>query len=131
MKCLGIAVIHDTNLKMISESRGVLWWKKIVIGNSFFNFPEREKMAILLHEAGHCKLHHVEKRILSLWLAFWPTLLARYCQNQEYQADYFVAKCGYGDDLASAFLRMIAYPQGAFHPAVDSRIARLRACSRG
>ncbi len=128
--CLGIRVVHDPSLRWIAHSRGIGPWKKIVVGNDFFNFTPREQGAILLHEAGHCKLCHVEKRIINLWRAFIPKLMFDYLRNQEYQADYYAAQCGYGVDLATAFAKLRAVPQKLWYPDVDTRIARLLACSR-
>lgn len=131
MNCMGIPVRYDPNAKIISDSRGIWPFKRIMIGPTFFNFDEREKQAILLHEAGHCLLFHLEKRIAHLWLLLWsPADLARYCEAQEYQADRFVSECRYGVDLARAFSK-ISEDGGALHPGTHSRIARLLACSKG
>jgi Zn-dependent protease with chaperone function len=124
--CLGIPVRYDPEAKVIADSRGLLRWKEIVVGPGIFNFSRREQQAILLHEVGHCKLYHLEKRLLRLWKLIWPKSLALYCQFQEQQADYYVAQCGYGLDLASAFSRMTS-SGGPLHPSTSSRIERLLA----
>ncbi len=124
-KCLGIPVHYSERLRVICESRGIWRWKKIVVGPDFTQFPPREKMAFLLHEAGHCKLHHVEKRLLNLWwLLIWPRRLVRLCVEQEHQADLFVKNCGYGADLARAFSRLVEMEK-TLHPPIKERIARL------
>lgn len=124
--CLGIPVLYDEKLPLISESRGVWRWKKIVVGPAFLAFPPREQQAMLLHEVGHCKLRHLERRCLAaLVLLFWPPALGRYCQRQEFQADRFAAACGYGPDLARAFLRLRAVPASPLHPPLAQRIAAL------
>lgn len=62
-RCLGIPVLYDPALPILSDSRGIGAWKKITVGPSFLELTERQKGAVLLHEAGHCKLWHTEKLI--------------------------------------------------------------------
>ncbi len=123
--CLGIQVHYRPRFKGISDSRGVWRWKKIIVGTVFTQFPMREQAAILLHEAGHCKLFHVEKRILNLWRLFWrPASLVNLCIQQEFEADRFAAGCGYGPDLARAFCR-ISNEKSLLHPPLEERVDRL------
>lgn len=119
--CLGIPVRFDPNQKTICESRGLGFLKKVFVGPAFLAFPPREQQALLLHEVGHCKLRHLEKRIVAL-LTPWRT--ARVCREQEFEADRFAAGCGYGADLARAFLRIQAVPD-PLHPPKEERIRRL------
>lgn len=119
---LGIPVRFDARLRVISDSRGLWRWKEIVIGPAFTGFPPREQQAILLHEAGHCKLRHLEARLSAMLFAPW-TLFAL-CRTQEFAADRFAAECGYGPDLARAFLRVKA-PDFPLHPPLPERIERL------
>ena len=122
---LGIEVVFDEGLANICDSRGIFRWKKIVVGPTFLSFPPREQQALLLHEVGHCKLKHLEKRLARLWLLFWsPRRLAEMCIEQEFEADRFVAAIGLGGALAQAFGRIKATPD-PFHPPVTERIARL------
>ena len=121
---LGIPIVYKPKLKKIAESRGIGPWKKICIGPSFFGFPPREQQAILLHEVGHCKLKHLEKRLANLWLIFRPALLAELCKRQEFEADRYAAGCGYGADLARAFLRLKVEPH-PLQPDRDERVSRL------
>ncbi len=126
--CLGIPVVYDPALKVIADSRGLARWKKVFVGPVFCAFPPREQQALLLHEVGHCKLRHLERRLLAaLVLLFWPPALARYCRAQEFQADLFVLHCGYGKDLAQAFLRLRSTHASPLHPPLQARIARLLA----
>ena len=125
MNCLGIPIRYDPSAKMISDSRGLWPFKKIVVGPALRAFPEREQQAILLHEVGHCKMFHLEKRLLRVVTSlFRPRLIAAYCQAQEFAADQFAAGCGYGMELASAFTR-IKSNGDPLHPRLDARIARL------
>lgn len=123
-KCLGIPLLYDDSLRTISESRGLWRWKKIFVGPALLAFPPREQQAIVLHEAGHCKLNHIEKRILALWRIFRPSLLALLCIEQEFEADRFVKGCGYGQDLAHAFMRL-SPTSDPLHPPLEERISRL------
>ncbi len=126
--CMGIPVVYDPQMTTISDSRGLFRWKKIFIGPTLRSFPPREQQAMLIHEVGHCKLRHLERRLLAaVVLIFWPPALARYCQAQEYQADRFAAHCGYGPALARAFLRLRSVAPGPLHPPLSLRIARLLA----
>lgn len=122
--CLGIPVVFDRKMKLIANSRGIGRWKKIVVGPAFLSFQAREQQAILLHEVGHCKLRHLEKRLAKFWLILRPSRLAELCRAQEYEADRYAAACGYGVDLARAFSRITATPH-PLQPPVNERIDRL------
>lgn len=122
---LGIPVEYVPDLRVISETTGVGPWKRILVGNAFFDLEPRLQGAILLHEAGHAKLRHLEKRIWFAIRNFWrPMAIGSYCRNQEFEADQFAANCGYGRDLALVFARVDA-PAGPYHPNRLERIARL------
>jgi hypothetical protein len=129
--CLGVPVEFDEKMRdVVSEARGLWRWKKIVIGPSVRIFSPAELEAILLHEVGHCKARHLERRIAALWLLFFnPKRLRRLCVEQEFEADSFVAMCGKGPALASAFMRLQAHGResssSALHPSLEERIKRL------
>ncbi len=129
--CLGVPVEFDEKMRdIVSEARGLWRWKKIVIGPSIQIFSPSEREAILLHEVAHCKARHLERRIGALWLLLVnPRRLARLCLEQEFEADSFVAACGKGPALASAFLRLQAHGResssSALHPSLAERIERL------
>lgn len=123
--CHGIRVVYDPTTASISDSRGLWRWKQIVVGNNFFRFPPREQQAILLHEVGHCKLRHLEKRILSTWLVVCaPRRLMELCVEQEFEADRYAAAAGFGEDLARAFSR-IKGESNLLHPPLEERRRRL------
>lgn len=149
-KVLGVACAYDERYRGLSETRGFWIFKKIVFGPAFTRLTPREKQAVLLHEAGHAKMNHAEKRILPMaWACVthpvmlfrvlaardeqiakleWDRFLSssgmdRFAQSQEYQADNFAAQCGYGADLAQVFLRFGS--SGNLHPSLQSRIERL------
>jgi Zn-dependent protease with chaperone function len=136
-QCMGVPVRFDEDLPYISDSRGLWRWKEIVVGPSYFALTAREKQAVLAHEAGHCKLLHLEKRILRLWLLVMPKRLLAYCHQQEYQADQFAKACGYGAAMISLLERvaLVQSEGGAaqtqlvgslYHPPLQSRIERLK-----
>lgn len=130
-KCLGIPVYYDDALTNISYSFAFWRWNKIVVGPAWRGLPEREAGAVLLHEAGHVKLRHFEKRLRMLWLVFVnPGRLLGLCAEQEFQADRFAAECGYGVELAQLFCRLQRSAEkrpdsGPLHPDLSSRIMRL------
>ena len=122
---MGIHVEHRPKDKILSEARGLWPFKKIVVGADFARLEPRCQGAALLHEVGHVKLFHLEKRIAFAILNFWrPAAIARYCREQEFQADAFAAGCGYGLDLALLFARLNEQSD-PFHPSVRERIERL------
>lgn len=125
---LGIPVVYDERMERISDTSGIGRWKRIKIGPSFWQLTPREAEAVLLHEAGHCKLYHLEQRLLWIWLALVsPRRLIEMCHEQEYAADRFAAAAGYGLDLVSLFTRMHEGNDTAvnFHPPLAARIERL------
>lgn len=124
---LGIPVYLDRGFKHVCKATGLWRWKRIVVGPLLWRLTERERQAVLIHEAAHCKLFHLEKRILWAWLAlFAPRKLMEMCYEQEYQADRYAAAAGYGLDLVAFFNKL---KQGEvevdFHPPLAARIERL------
>lgn len=123
----GIPVYYDQNLtRYTCQVRGLWSFRKIVFGPELFAFPFMEQSALLEHEAAHCTLRHLEKRIAHLWMLFTsPRALSELCIEQEFEADRRTAMRGYGEALASALAR---HPRPAWplHPSSAERIARLR-----
>ena len=99
-------------------TKGFWPWRRIFVGHSFVLLPDREQQAVLLHEVGHRVLWHIERRLLHR-LIFG--VCTDYLQRQELEADAYVARRGYGADLAKV-LRRIDGSDQAFR---DKRIARL------
>lgn len=127
-RLLGIPVLYKPDLRVISDTFGFWKWKVIRVGPGFITgLRAREKQAVLMHEAGHVKLFHLERRILNLWRAFWFPSLVAYCREQEFEADRFAAAAGYGLDLAIFFRKIERCGQHkySFHPDVNDRVARL------
>ena len=126
-KVMGIPVYYDERMTNISSFTGLSRWKRIKVGPLFWKLTNREQQAVLLHEAGHCQLDHLQKRILWAWLALvYPKKLMEICHEQEYQADQFAAAAGYRLDLVSFFNKLQeGEVEVDFHPTLQSRIERL------
>jgi len=123
----GIRIVHDPLSATLSDSRGLWPFKKIVVNDHFFRLAPPEQAAFILHEVGHCKLFHLEKRVLALPLLFVrPSYLNRLCIEQEHEADAYAAAQGFGPYLVSAFSRMKMDGENLLHPDFKSRIERLR-----
>lgn len=124
-RCHGIPVRFDAKFRGISNSRGIWRWQEIVVGPIFMQFDPREQQAMLLHEVGHCRARHLETRIKHLWLLLWdyPRIVAL-CNAQEFEADRFAARAGFGPDLARAFAKMRS-TDTPLHPPLFERILRL------
>lgn len=118
---LGVPVSYHPAYRFLSEVR----FGRIVVGEAFFRLSPREQGAVLLHEVGHVKLGHVWRRWVFAALNFWrPRAIVAYCREQEFQADAYVAGCGYARDLAMVYAKMEVVP-GPWHPAPKDRIERL------
>ena len=124
---LGIRIVIDRQMTRIADSRGVWPFKRIAVGLRWFALPDKERSAVLYHEAGHCKLFHLEKRILMLiGLFVRPALVREWAQAQELEADEFAAKHGYGVELLRVIERFRGESDGMFYPSFEERAQRLR-----
>ncbi len=122
---LGIKVVVDPASRLIADARGFWPFKRIALGTPWFYLPERQRQAVLYHEAAHVRRWHMEKRFLALPLLFLRPLVARaLCAEQECEADRFAAEAGLGAELA-AVLKKFPPEGGAFYPALDERLPRL------
>ncbi len=122
---LGIPVFADALSRIIADARGLWPFKRIVVGPGWYLLSERERMAVLYHEAAHVRGWHMEKRLLHVFdLAFNPVRARARCAEQECEADRFAAEHGYGAELA-AVLKKFPPEGGAFYPALDERLPRL------
>jgi len=93
--------VFATKGDFIAVSSGVLFWKKIEIGDRFLSLPEDMQKAALAHEIGHCKKWHIEQRILCLLFCF--PLVLWLCRKQELEADKFAAEAGHAKALLKFF----------------------------
>lgn len=126
MNSFGIPVRFDPAQSTLCDSRGIWPLKRIVYGPALRELPAREQQAVILHEAAHCKMFHVEHRLAALWRLFVrPASLAELCRLQEFEADRFVIAHGYGPDLARVLLRFQSGKRGPLHPSTSERIRRL------
>ena len=124
---LGIPVRVNPRTKLISYSAWPWPAKRIIVGPQWFMLDPRTRAAILLHEAGHCKLFHLEKRLASLWRLAWsPKSLLALCVEQELEADTYAAERGYGAELIMLY-STLTEQESIYHPSVAERCKRIRA----
>lgn len=127
--CCGIAVRQVDGLPGIAEARGSIFRRWIAVNAAWCQFPAREQEALLLHEVWHCRRFHLEARWLFLLFSWLPAILwlpfAQWVSyRQEFAADRFAKKEGYGRELARALSRITIY-DSTFHPSPQARIAAL------
>ena len=123
----GIPVHVDILQRRVATARGVWPFKRIVVGENFFYLTQKQQMAFLLHEVGHCKKMHMEKRLLSLpWLLIDPERNIAQAKEQEHEADEFAAREGYGVELLSG-LKKFTGESGVFYPTLEARAKRINA----
>lgn len=121
----GIPVQFDENLSIVAESRGIWPRKRIVCGIEFAFLDPGEGRAVLLHEVGHCKLFHLELRLLTLPLLFLrPGICFEIARAHEIAADRFAARHGAKASLI-AYLKKIEGDCGMFYPTHQARIEAL------
>jgi hypothetical protein len=122
---LGIRIVVDMDSDAMAEARGMLWWKKIVVGRAFFNLTLLEQNAVLSHEAGHILRHHFLRRLLALPLLFLrPALAQSIAVKHELEADRFCAERGLGPELLCVLGKLTH--GGRFYPEQNVRLAALR-----
>ena len=101
-------VLKDVDEPIIARAFSFFWFKRIYLGVRFKRLSPKQQIAAVLHEMGHCELHHSEIRIVSLFLIAWwnPWWFLRICRNQELAADKYVVTHGYAHyllDLLSGY----------------------------
>ncbi len=122
----GIGVYFERDLPRIADARGFWPFRKfIVVGLAWIRLPYRQRIAVLHHEAEHCRKRHMEKRLLLLPLLFAaPRFVRNVCRAQEIEADKFAAANGFGLDLAR-LLERSREPESMFYPSYEARVHRL------
>ena len=122
---LGIPVYVDVHSHLTADSRGIWPFKKIVLGVTFFFLTERQREAVLCHEAAHCKKFHMERRIAAIPLLFLrPAFANEIAMSHELEADRFAAERGFAVELL-AVLRKLGGKEGRFYPTFDARARNL------
>jgi hypothetical protein len=114
-------------LAFYAETAGFLFWKRIRTGAALDDLPEDEAHAIVMHEIGHIRHWHVEKRlawVLSGRALLNPEGFFAVCARQELEADDYAATQGYALPLAAFLARLPNKPQDGY-PPVGERIVRL------
>lgn len=126
MKVCGIPVVLDPALPRLAVARGLWPFKRIEVGPAWFALTPEERIAVLYHEAGHCKAWHMELRALLLPLLFiTPQRHQRWCREQEFFCDRFAAALGWGWPLAVTLCRT-RVPDHPLYPSNAERVARLK-----
>ena len=90
------AKVVQTSEPITARSFSCFWHKRIYVGTKFAELPVRVKMAVLAHEFAHCEGHHTEWRAMAL---LCPLFIKWLCHWQEYRADAYAARCGFGPEL--------------------------------
>lgn len=165
----GIRIKVRRDLPLVAKASGLWPFKSIVLGGWWFHLDGAEKQAVLLHEVGHCKHWHMEKRVLWIALALltpklwrgllkgmdnratadirqwmaskagrqWmrdsvPRFLIDVFHDQEYEADEFAARRGYGVELISAILKIPDHPEGSvLYPTHEAREKMVKELNHG
>jgi hypothetical protein len=107
----------------LAQAKGIWPFKSIAVGPLWFTLTGAEQQACLLHEVGHNRRFHLEKRLLVLPF-FWIGFIQRMAARQEMEADAFAAREGYG----LHFLKVISrhhQTDGEFYPSFGERIQNL------
>lgn len=120
---MGLPVAFDERVDQVAVARGVLR-QRIVVGKVFMFLNDRQRHAVLLHEAGHCFGRHLLQRILLIPI-FWTRFAQRVTHAQEFAADAFCARAGYASELMQVIWYLSNRGGGDFHPCADERCARL------
>lgn len=106
----------------VCYAAGIWPFKRVVVCPMFFALVPAQRFAVLMHEVGHVKLRHFEKRLL----AVWSRGIVEFCRRQEFEADAFAAAHGQRDALIAFLSRgSVHEPASMLHPAPMERIKRL------
>jgi Zn-dependent protease with chaperone function len=143
---MDIPVFLDSDATVLARAAGVGPWKKILVSPAWEALPNAEKSAVLVHEVGHCKAFHMEKRIAMLILTAlpvlavlpWPFIVAALtsiavweftcyqARTHELEADRFAAQAGYAGGLVTYLMRAPEVSDAEdFYPTNAERIAAL------
>ena len=109
--------VKVTKRNTVAASASFFWWKRIYVSALFCKLSSVEQQAVIAHELYHCENHHSEWRALALMFPAW---MKRMCHRQEFEADLFAAKLGYGHALIKVLSRF--GKGGDMHPATAERI---------
>lgn len=131
MNVCGIPVEFDATSTRVAEACGFWPRKRIVVGRAWYGLTGEERVAVLFHEAGHCKAFHLELRILMLpLLLIAPPLAAWICRRQELACDRFAARAGFGDELVGMLERIHA-EDNLFYPSHAERARSIKEYLQG
>jgi hypothetical protein len=136
MRVEGYTVLYDNEYRGLAQAHGIWPMKWVTVGASWFALDVRARVAVILHEAGHNRRWHKEKRLFFVLLYLLPSLfmpeawtmrkLRGVSVAHEREADEFAKSKGYGLDLLRGLARASAGECGEFHPSLDERAAWLK-----
>lgn len=115
---MDIPVFGRLEMNNAAEAKYIWPFKRIVVGPLFFRLDAKSRHAILLHEAGHCKKFHFEKRILTILSTFWmmvypvfwyERVLKKQAMQHEFEADAFAAEHGDTQILCDALNKLQSF----------------------
>lgn len=98
-------------------------FKRIWLGNRFFNLSKRQRDAVMAHELYHVDHHHTEIRFL-IMILFFP-ILGYICRNQELAADRHAVDKGFGYEMLNV-LTIEAYEHSWLYPDWEIRKERIK-----
>ena len=125
----GLPIVYNPAAKGFAYARGFWPFKRIEVGPAWFALGDRERVAVLMHEAKHCLSLHLEKRVVLIPF-FWTEFAAHYAERQELEADAFAVAQGYGVELLS-FLTRFRHVNGEFYPHFTERADHLKRLMKG
>lgn len=125
MKILGIPVVLEPSCAEVARARGFWPAKRIEVGPAWYALPPEERVAVLYHEAHHCRAFHLEARLLLLPLVFLAYVVMTISRRQEIAADRRAIAHGWGEPMAR-YLRRANQPESHFYPSSSERVAEIR-----
>jgi len=117
---LGIPVTLNRDSPHHARTAGFFGMYWIEVNEHFFYLPFDEQHAILLHECGHVRLHHLLIRLLLLPL-MWSNWVKTLCWQQEFDADTFACKQGYARPMLQYLRRARDDTASEYHPPPSMR----------
>lgn len=125
MKILGIPVVLEPRCPIAARARGLWPAKRIEVGPAWYALPAEERVAVLYHEAHHCRALHLEARVLLLPLVILASAVMAICRRQEIAADRRAIAHGWGEPMAR-YLRRANQPESHFYPSSSERVEAIR-----
>lgn len=127
---LGLPIRYKPDCNRIAKACGFWPAKYLEVGPQWFRLSEGERMAVLLHEAGHALKWHSEIRALLIPI-FWTRFAVRVVHRQELEADAFAVSKGYGVQLLRFLTRFRHCEPGEHYPSYFARARQIQCLQQG